>query len=258
MIGRALTLGCIALALSAAPTLAQEDKVAALESKVEAMEKKIDGLENQIRRLSAQMRQLQTRTQGEAQQPDADAERKAAALLREIRQLAGQGKAEQAKAKLQTLSADYGSTRAARAARSVRQELELIGSDAPADYHVKRWLQGEVELPPETPTLLVFWEVWCPHCRSEAPKMQAMYDNLKDKGLQVVGMTRITRSATEKKVMDFLQQQNISYPVAVVDHPVNQAFNVRGIPAAAVVKNGKIIWRGHPARLSEDTISGWL
>jgi TolA-binding protein len=82
MIGRALTLGCIALALSAAPTLAQEDKLAALESKVEAMEKKIDGLENQIRRLSAQMRQLQARTEGEAQQPDADAERKAATLLR--------------------------------------------------------------------------------------------------------------------------------------------------------------------------------
>jgi thiol-disulfide isomerase/thioredoxin len=261
MIRRALTLGWLAMALAASPALAEDDKVAALEAKVAAMEQQIESLERKLNQVNAQMRQLQTRlrqvTQAE-QKPDADAERQAAELLREIRQLAGQGKAEEAKAKLQELAKEHGGTRAARSARSVQQELALVGSEAPDSYHVQKWLIGEAQLPPDKPTLLVFWEVWCPHCRREAPKMQELHDKFKDKGLQVVGMTRITRSATEEKVMEFLQQQNISYPNAKVDYPVNQAFNVRGIPAAAVVKDGKVVWRGHPARLSEEAIAGWL
>jgi hypothetical protein len=35
-------------------------------------------------------------------------------------------------------------------------------------------------------------------------------------------------------------------------------FGVRGIPAAAVVKDGQIVWRGHPARITEDMLKGWL
>jgi hypothetical protein len=29
---------------------------------------------------------------------------------------------------------------------------------------------------------------------------------------------------------------------------------VTGIPAAAVVKGGKVIWRGHPAQLTDDVL----
>ena len=39
---------------------------------------------------------------------------------------------------------------------------------------------------------------------------------------------------------------------------LSKHFNVSGIPAAAVVKGGKIVWRGHPGRLSDDMINGWL
>ena len=38
---------------------------------------------------------------------------------------------------------------------------------------------------------------------------------------------------------------------------MSQHFNVSGIPAAAVVKDGKIVWRGHPARLTDEMIQGW-
>lgn len=261
MIGRALTLGFLLLALLALPAVAEDDKVAALEAKVDAMEQKIDSLENQLRSMGAQLRRLQGQLKaqdGQDARPNQQDEQKAMALYREIQQAVGNGDVDQAKAKLQELSKEYGNTRAARRSRSLQAELELIGSAAPSDYHVKRWLHGEATLPPDTPTLLVFWEIWCPHCRREAPKMQALYDKMKDRGLQVVGMTRLSRSATEEKVMSFLEEQQISYPVALVDAPVSQAFNVRGIPAAAVVKDGKIVWRGHPARLSEEAIAGWL
>jgi hypothetical protein len=39
---------------------------------------------------------------------------------------------------------------------------------------------------------------------------------------------------------------------------VAEAFNVSGIPAAAIVKDGKIVWRGHPARLKPENIDKML
>ena len=33
---------------------------------------------------------------------------------------------------------------------------------------------------------------------------------------------------------------------------------IKTVPAAAVVKDGKIVWRGHPSRLSESMIKKWL
>ncbi len=39
---------------------------------------------------------------------------------------------------------------------------------------------------------------------------------------------------------------------------LTEYFNVSGIPAAAVVKDGKIVWRGHPIRLTDEMLKNWL
>ena len=124
----------------------------------------------------------------------------------------------------------------------------------------EKWFQGEneVKLASDGTTLVVFWETWCPHCRREVPKLQAVYDKFKTKGLQVVGVTKITKSATEDGVASFITDNQVGYPVAKEDGSLSQHFAVSGIPAAAVVKDGKVVWRGHPATLSDDMLNGWL
>jgi thiol-disulfide isomerase/thioredoxin len=107
-------------------------------------------------------------------------------------------------------------------------------------------------------TLVVFWEVWCPHCRREVPNLQATYEKYNSKGLTVVGVTKITKSSTEEKVTEFIAENKLTYPIAKETGTLSSRFGVRGIPAAAVVKDGKVVWRGHPARLSEDMYESWL
>ena len=46
--------------------------------------------------------------------------------------------------------------------------------------------------------------------------------------------------------------------IPTTDGSLSQYFNVGGIPAAAVVKDGKVVWRGHPARLSEQMLKDWI
>ena len=62
-----------------------------------------------------------------------------------------------------------------------------------------------------------------------------------------------TNSSTE-----FIKDNKVTYPTAKENGDLSKHFNVSGIPAAAVVKGGKIIWRGHPGRLNDSMIDGWL
>ena len=153
----------------------------------------------------------------------------------------------------------YPKTRAARAARRIQDELEVIGKDAGA-LAVDTWYQGEgVSMDDGKATLLVFWEVWCPHCKREVPKVEATYNEFKGKGLNVVGLTKQTRDVTAEQVTEFISSNNITYPIAKeAGAEMSDRFGVKGIPAAAVVKGGKVVWRGHPARINEQMIEGWI
>ena len=220
-----------------------EDKLTSLEAKVESLEKKGPA--------------AKTAAGGDAAS-DAD-ENAAREMFTEVNALMKEGKMDEAKAKIAQMEKKYGSTKTWRRARKVSAELEVIGKDS-GKLEVEKWLQGEgeVDFNSSKPTMVVFWEIWCPHCKREVPQLQATYDEYKGKGLQMVGLTKLTRSSTEEKVKEFMKEKNVSYPIAKETGSISKLFNVSGIPAAAVVKEGKIVWRGHPARLSKEMIEGWL
>ena len=71
--------------------------------------------------------------------------------------------------------------------------------------------------------------------------------------MQLLGLTKLSKSTTEEKHTDFIKENNVQYPTAKEDGSLSQYFNVSGIPAAAVIHNGLVVWRGHPARLPEES-----
>jgi peroxiredoxin len=218
----------------------------ALEARVAALEKKIETVGK-------------GGPAGKAPAPQNTAEEQAAAkLLKEASGLAEALKYDEAKAKLAELKEKYGKTRAARAAQRLEREIGVVGVDA-GKFEVEKWYQGEVAMADGKATLLVFWEVWCPHCKREVPKMNETHNKYKDKGLSVVGLTKVSRNTTEEQVTDFIKEKDVQYPLAKEDGDnMSKRFGVHGIPAAAVVKDGKVVWRGHPARLSDEMIESWL
>ena len=224
---------------------ATADRVQALEAKVEALEKKVE--------------ELPAKAGGKAAPRDEKAEKAAATLYEGLTKDVQAGKIDVAKAKLKELKAKYSSTTAYRRARKLERELEVIGKPAPSALKIEKWYKNEtkIDLASDTPTLLVFWELWCPHCKREVPNMEAIYTKNKGK-LQMVGLTKVTRSATDEKITEFIDEKKLTYPMAKEDGEMSKAFNVSGIPAAAAVKGGKIIWRGHPGRLTDEMIAGWM
>jgi hypothetical protein len=147
----------------------------------------------------------------------------------------------------------YPMGRSAVVAQRRMEELQILGQHAPA-LAVARWLEGEAP-PASSMQILVFWEVWCPHCQNELPELSARSAAWKSQGITVVGMTRLTKTATEGGVRDFYRENKIAFPTALEQEgAMSAAYVVTGIPAAAVVKDGIIVWRGHPARLTEEVL----
>ena len=134
-------------------------------------------------------------------------------------------------------------------------EASVVGEQV-ADLGTQ-WFHGEPTSVDGT-QLVVFFEVWCPHCRREAPRLQKLADTLGAEGLQVVGLTRMSKGVTEEQLDTFIDENALAYPIGRPADGLAQQLKIRGIPAAAVLKDGEVVWRGHPARLSEDQIKGWL
>lgn len=217
-------------------------RIEALEARLLKMEKTIAALE---KRLDA------------AEKFGPAGEQKAAAAHAQIQGMKDAGRYDEMRKAIQAFAPEYGHTQIyQRQLKKLHTEYLVLGKTVPADWGILKWLQGEneIKLSSKAPTLVVFWELWCPHCKREAPNMEKIHQKYKAQGVQVVGLTRLSKNTTEKAVMDFLKQQSISYPIAHEKGTAANHFAVSGIPAAAFVIDGKIVWRGHPGNLNDQMI----
>lgn len=217
-------------------------KVTALEEKVAAMEK--GG--------------VKAAPGAAAAAPAADPAKEEAAtkLLTESQEARKNGDFATAKAKIAELTSNYADTRAGKAAVRIGAEINVVGTDA-KPIAVEKWFtKKKASYDDAKTTVMVFWEVWCPHCKREVPKLPELATKWKGKGVQVVALTKITKSATEEGVMDFIKENKLEGLAIGKEQgsEMSDAFAVTGIPAAAVVQGGKVVWRGHPAQLTDDVL----
>lgn len=69
--------------------------------------------------------------------------------------------------------------------------------------------------------LVVFWATWCPVCLIEMPLVQRLYDNYKDKGLEVLALSM---DIYEADATDFWKQKGFTYPLAMRLGAVKQTW----------------------------------
>jgi peroxiredoxin len=221
-------------------------------------------LEKRVADLEARVAELEKKpgtvgTPGAAPAANSPDEQAAGSLLREASVAMENGDFDTAKTKIAELTDKYPTSRAAKAATRVKAELDVVGKPE-APLTVEKWFQGsEADLKGGKAELLVFWEVWCPHCRREVPELVETYTKFQPQGLRVVGLTKMTRDVTEDQVTSFIKENNLPFPIAKEQGTaMSDAYGVSGIPAAAIVKDGKVVWRGNPARLTDSLLQGIL
>ena len=109
--------------------------------------------------------------------------------------------------------------------------------DMDGETHRLSELRGQV-------VMVNFWATWCPPCREEMPSMEAVYQDLKEQGFQVLALNQWE---TPDQVFPYMGQLEVypSFPVLFDrDSSVAEAYGVKGLPTTVLVdKQGRVVYR---------------
>jgi thiol-disulfide isomerase/thioredoxin len=126
----------------------------------------------------------------------------------------------------------------------------------PDELPVQGWHQGQLD-PDHDPTVLVFWDSWCPPSQLEIPRLQQDYERWQQEGLQMVG---VTARSDKQHVREFLDAKNVTFPMAA-DSPDRDSwnyFNVLATPTATAIKDGRVVWQGRAEQLNDTVFQSLL
>jgi thiol-disulfide isomerase/thioredoxin len=89
---------------------------------------------------------------------------------------------------------------------------------------------------------LNFWATWCGPCRSEMPSMEAVYQKLKDKGLEIIA---VNLGDSRKEVTDFMNNYKLNFPAGLDEKKLTgKYYHIQAIPTTYIIdRRGLIIAR---------------
>ena len=97
-------------------------------------------------------------------------------------------------------------------------------------------LQGEV-------VLLNLWATWCTPCRAETPYLQEIYEEHRDQGFRVVGVSMDTRNQADAVRM-FVDEFGVTY--TILHDPAMRGmdlYQALGLPATFLIdRDGTLRW----------------
>ncbi len=85
-----------------------------------------------------------------------------------------------------------------------------------------------------------FWATWCATCEVEMPSMQKVYNEFKDKGLE---MLTISVDKDQSKIKPFMEKHKLTFPVLLdpEESIAKKTYKTTGVPETFIVNKAGII-----------------
>jgi thiol-disulfide isomerase/thioredoxin len=85
------------------------------------------------------------------------------------------------------------------------------------------------------------WATWCAPCRQETPYLQSVYEENKERGLMIVGVSVDSPSALDL-VNEFLQEMGVTYDILLDPEMIStDIFAPIGYPASYLIDREGVI-----------------
>jgi non-specific serine/threonine protein kinase/serine/threonine-protein kinase len=102
--------------------------------------------------------------------------------------------------------------------------------------------QGNLDPDKSDVLVIMFWEAWCPFCEARVGKLEDLYRQYHNYGIDMVGVTQITQTSTIEKCEEFIRRNSITFPMFKESGKAHKHFNVSGWPSVRLIYKGKLIW----------------
>ena len=115
-----------------------------------------------------------------------------------------------------------------------------VGRPAPP-IEAAAWINGQPEHTGDKPTVVQAWFYNCPYCWQEAPELAALSQEFDDR-VSFVALSPDPVSS-EKLVQEFVETNNIEYPVGYGARDTLIGFEIQAFPSVWLIgADGKILW----------------
>lgn len=114
--------------------------------------------------------------------------------------------------------------------------IEYAAATLDGDTVALSSLRGEV-------VLLNLWATWCVPCRTETPYLQSLFEERRDQGFRIVGISLDTGSAADQ-VAAFVEEYGVTY--TILHDPMMRGmelYQILGLPATFLIdRDGVLRW----------------
>lgn len=159
---------------------------------------------------------------------------------------------------LEKAAVEFSTERGKGQLRTALKRMKMIGAPAP-ELPAETWINGKplsLEDRKGKAVVIVFWAPWSEPCRRVIPLLLKSYNQYKDEGLVVIGISKIYGSYSDdirqkdvvskeveiSLIREFARRHKITYPVAISDAgSVFETYGIRGIPVLFLIdKEGNV------------------
>ena len=101
--------------------------------------------------------------------------------------------------------------------------------------------------------LITFFASWCPACNQETPGFVKIYNEYKDKGFQLIG---VSVDKTVEDAEKFVKKYDITYPMYLSDAALAKKLNIYYLPTNIIYKPGGGLYDVRSGAMSEERLVG--
>ncbi|MFC2117440.1 TlpA family protein disulfide reductase [Bacteroidota bacterium] len=120
----------------------------------------------------------------------------------------------------------------------------LLNKPAP-ELIVAKWYNGNfgrIKNNTGKVILLDYWATWCKPCIKMFPSLRKFQEKYGERGLQIIGLTRLDNRQTVEAIEEFIRKENFAYPIGLSEESHNNLlYGVGAIPHVVLIDKKGIV-----------------